>query len=64
MLFLIAVIAAVVAFFVYTNAKKRMNKSEASFALIGIVVALLIALSQSWTITCWTYRGYRFPGKC
>jgi len=50
MLFLIAIIAAIVAFFVYTNAKKRMNKSEASFALIGIVVALLIALSQSWTI--------------
>jgi len=50
MLFLIAVIAAVVAFFVYTNAKKRMNKSEASFALIGIAVALLIAISQSWTI--------------
>ena len=50
MLFLIAIIAAVVAFFVYTNAKKRSNKSEASFALIGIAVALLIALSQSWTI--------------
>ena len=50
MMFIIAIIAAVVAFFVYTNAKKRMNKSEASFALIGIAVALLIALSQSWTI--------------
>jgi prohibitin 1 len=50
MLFLIAIIAAVVAFFVHTNAKKRNNKSEASFALIGIAVALLIALSQSWTI--------------
>jgi len=50
MLFIIAVIAAVVAFFVFKNAKKRMNKSESSFALIGIVVALLIALSQSWTI--------------
>ena len=50
MLFIIAIIAAVVAFFVYKNAKKRMNKSEASFALIGIAVALVIALSQSWTI--------------
>jgi regulator of protease activity HflC (stomatin/prohibitin superfamily) len=50
MLFIIALIAAVVAFFVYKNAKKRMNKSEASFALIGIAVALVIALSQSWTI--------------
>jgi regulator of protease activity HflC (stomatin/prohibitin superfamily) len=50
MLFIIALVAAVVAFFVYKNAKKRMNKSEASFALIGLAVALLIALSQSWTI--------------
>jgi regulator of protease activity HflC (stomatin/prohibitin superfamily) len=50
MLFIIAIIASVVAFYVYKNAKKRMNKSEASFALIGIAVALLIALSQSWTI--------------
>jgi regulator of protease activity HflC (stomatin/prohibitin superfamily) len=50
MLFILAIIASVVAFYVYKNAKKRMNKSEASFALIGIAVALLIALSQSWTI--------------
>ena len=50
MLFIVAIIAAVVAFFVYKNAKKRMNKSEASFALIGLVVALLITLSQCWTI--------------
>ena len=50
MLFLIAIIAAIVAFFVHTNAKKRMNKSEASFALIGLVVALLIAISQCWTV--------------
>jgi regulator of protease activity HflC (stomatin/prohibitin superfamily) len=50
MMFIIAIIAAVVAFFVYKNAKKRNNKSEASFALIGLAVALVIALSQSWTI--------------
>ncbi|MEJ2493076.1 MAG: prohibitin family protein [Ignavibacteriaceae bacterium] len=50
MLFIVALIAAVVAFFVYKNAKRRMNKSEASFALTGIVVALVIALSQCWTI--------------
>ena len=50
MLFIIALIAAVVAFFVYKNAKRRMNKSEASFALMGLAVALVIALSQSWTI--------------
>ncbi|MEJ2505056.1 MAG: prohibitin family protein [Ignavibacteriaceae bacterium] len=50
MLFIVALIAAVVAFFVYRNAKRRMNKSEASLALTGIVVALVIALSQCWTI--------------
>ncbi len=50
MLFLIAIIAAVVAYFVYRNAKNRLNKSESSFALAGIAVALLIALSQSWTV--------------
>jgi prohibitin 1 len=50
MLFIIALVAAVVAFFVYKNAKKRMNKSEASFALMGVVVALVIAITQCWTI--------------
>ncbi|MCH9028358.1 MAG: prohibitin family protein [Bacteroidetes bacterium] len=50
MLFVIALIATVVAFFVYKNAKKRMNRQEANFALIGIVVALVIALTQCWTI--------------
>jgi len=50
MLFIIALIAAVVAIFVYKNAKKKRSKQEASFALIGIAVALVIALSQSWTI--------------
>ncbi len=50
MLFIIALIAGVVAFFVYKNAKKKMNKQEASFALMGIAVALVIALTQCWTI--------------
>ena len=50
MLFIIAIIATIVAFFVYRNAKKRMNRSESSFALIGFVVALIIALSQCWTV--------------
>jgi regulator of protease activity HflC (stomatin/prohibitin superfamily) len=50
MLFIIAVIAAVVAFFVFKNAKKRLNKSETSFALIGVTVALVIAISQCWTV--------------
>ena len=50
MLFLVALIGAVVAFFVYKNAKKRLQKSEATFAILGLVVALIIALLQSFTI--------------
>jgi prohibitin 1 len=50
MLFLIASIAAVVAFFVYRNAKKRFLKNEATFSMIGFFVALLIALMQCFTI--------------
>lgn len=50
MLFIIALIAAVVAFFVYKNAKKRFQKSEATFAMLGIFVALFIALLQCFTI--------------
>lgn len=50
MLFIVAIIAAVVAYFVYRNSKRRMNKSEASFALMAVGVALVIALSQCWTV--------------
>ena len=50
MLFVIALIAIVVAFFVYKNAKKRRSKQEANFALIGIAVAAVITISQFWTI--------------
>ena len=50
MLFVIALIAIGVAFFVYKNAKKRMSKQEANFALIGIAVAAVITISQFWTI--------------
>ena len=50
MLFIIALIAAVVAFFVYKNAKKRFQKSESTFAMLGLVVALFIALLQCFTI--------------
>jgi prohibitin 1 len=50
MLFIIAILAAAVAASVYLNAKKRASKQEASFALIGISVALLIAVLQCWTI--------------
>lgn len=50
MLFIIAIIAAIVAFFVYKNAKKRFQKSETTFASIGIAVALFIALLQCFTV--------------
>src|SRR3989304_9526195 len=50
MLFIIALLAAIVAYFVYRNAKKRMNKSESSFAMMGFMAALLIALLQCFTI--------------
>lgn len=50
MLFIIAILAAVVAGAVYFNAKKRFNKQEASLALLGFVVAVLIAVLQCWTI--------------
>jgi regulator of protease activity HflC (stomatin/prohibitin superfamily) len=50
MLFIIALIAAVVAFFVYKNAKKRFQKSESTFAMLGFFAALLIAFLQCFTI--------------
>jgi len=50
MLFIFALIAAVVAFFVYKNAKKRFQKSETTFAMLGIFVALFIALLQCFTV--------------
>ena len=50
MLFLIALIAAIVAFFVNRNAKKRFQKNEATFAMMGLIVAILIALLQCFTV--------------
>ncbi|OGU73265.1 MAG: membrane protease subunit, stomatin/prohibitin [Ignavibacteria bacterium RBG_16_34_14] len=50
MLFIIAFLAALVAALVYFNAKKRFNKPEANFALIGLIVAALIAILQFWTV--------------
>lgn len=50
MLFIFAVLAAIVAFFVWRNAKKRYNKQEITFSLGGIVLASLIAVSQFWTV--------------
>jgi len=50
MLFIIAILATIVAFFVYRNAKKRLQKAEATFAILGVIAALLIALLQCFTI--------------
>ncbi|MFO7523882.1 MAG: prohibitin family protein [Ignavibacteriaceae bacterium] len=50
MLFIFALLAAVVAVFVFRNAKKRFNKQEATFSLVAVVVAALIAISQLWTV--------------
>jgi prohibitin 1 len=50
MLFIIAILAAAVAFILFRNAKKRSNKQESNFALAGFIAALFIALLQCWTI--------------
>jgi prohibitin 1 len=50
MLFIVAILAAAVAAAVYFNAKKRFNKQESAYALIGMSVAILIAVLQCWTI--------------
>jgi prohibitin 1 len=50
MLFIIATLAAFIATLVYFSAKKRFNKSESTFAFIGLIVAIIIAVMQFWTI--------------
>lgn len=50
MLFIVALLAAVVALYVFLNARKRYNKPEASFALIGFGVAVVITLLQFFTM--------------
>lgn len=50
MLFVIALLAAVVAAVVFVNAKKRFSKPESTFALLGFIVAVLITLMQCWTV--------------
>ncbi|GAB4289081.1 MAG: prohibitin family protein [Ignavibacteriaceae bacterium] len=50
MLFVIALLAAVVAGFVYFNARKKFNKNEATFSLIGMIIAVIIAIMQFWTV--------------
>jgi len=50
MFFIISLLAAVAAIFIFLNAKKRYNKQEITFSAIGIVVASLFAISQFWTV--------------
>jgi regulator of protease activity HflC (stomatin/prohibitin superfamily) len=50
MLFIISLLAAVVAIFIFLNAKKKYNKQEITFSSIGIVVASVVAVSQFWTV--------------
>ncbi len=50
MLFIIAFAATIVATLFYFNAKKRFNKQESNFALIGLILAAFIAILQCWTI--------------
>ena len=49
MLFILALLAAIAATFVYFNSKKR-NRPEANLALVGLIVAAVIAFLQIWTI--------------
>jgi regulator of protease activity HflC (stomatin/prohibitin superfamily) len=50
MLFIVAIVAAIVAFFVYRSAKKRFQKNESAFAMLGFIVAIFIALLQCFTV--------------
>ncbi|MCF8242868.1 MAG: prohibitin family protein [Melioribacteraceae bacterium] len=50
MLFIIAIIAAVAAFFIYTASKKKGRKQEATFSLVGIIAAIVIGISQMFTV--------------
>lgn len=50
MFFIFALIAAVVAFFIYKNARKYNIRQQSTFALAGMVVAIVLAFSQMFTI--------------
>lgn len=49
-LFLISILAAIVAFVVFRSARSRFSKTEANFALIGFSVAALITVMQFFTV--------------
>ena len=46
MFFIIAIIAAVVAFIIYTSSKKNGRRQEATFSLLAFLVALVVAIIQ------------------
>ncbi|MHC1738805.1 MAG: prohibitin family protein [Ignavibacteriaceae bacterium] len=50
MLFIIALLAAVVSLLIYINFKRRGVRAETPFALIGFVITSLIALMQCFTV--------------
>jgi len=50
MLFVIAILAAVVAYVFYNAAKKRGQRQETNFALMGMLAAIVIAFAQIWTV--------------
>lgn len=50
MLFIVAVAATLVAFFVLKNAKKRFNKQETALSLAGVIIAAVVAITQFWTV--------------
>ncbi len=50
MLFLISLAAAIVALLVFVNSRKKLNRVESTFSLIGFLVAGLISLMQCFTM--------------
>jgi regulator of protease activity HflC (stomatin/prohibitin superfamily) len=50
MLFLVSFAAAIAALLVFYSAKKKVNKAEATFALMGFAVAAVIAIMQCFTL--------------
>ncbi len=50
MLFIVAILAAVVAYVIYTTTKKRGQRQESNLALMGFFAAILIAFIQIWTV--------------
>jgi prohibitin 1 len=50
MFFIVAIVAAVIAFFIYMASKKSGRKQEATFSIIGMMAAVVIAVVQLATV--------------